>query len=78
MRIATGKICPSCARLIPKHAILCIECGNDLHTNVYAIVPDGVNYGIALGDEVRIRGLGLQKAQEVALILNRIEEPEIA
>lgn len=67
------KICPSCAGIIPRNAILCIECGRDLHTDLYAIVPDGVNYGIALGAEMRIRGLGLRKAQETALILNCTE-----
>ncbi len=78
MQIAGTKICSYCAKAIPRNAVICIECGRDLEADLYAVVPDGLTYGIALEGEIRIHGLQLRRAQEIASILNSVERQQIA
>ena len=63
------KLCPYCAELIPSKSKSCIRCGKDLQ-DAYLVVPDGVRYGIALGGEIKLHGLELKRAREIASILN--------
>lgn len=73
MIMRDDKICPYCAAAIPSQSNVCIHCGRDLQDS-FLVVPDGARYGIALGDEIKIHGLTLEKAQELAGMLNSIKE----
>ena len=82
MQNANRKLCPFCAGEIPYAFIVCNHCGRALHslrlarsktqskTDVYEIVTDGLNFGIALRGEVKIHGLELEIAQKAVAILN--------
>lgn len=82
MQSANRKHCPFCAGEIPQTFIVCNHCGRELHSlrhahskaqpkaDLYEIVHDGVNFGIALRGEVKIRDLELEKAQKIVAILN--------
>lgn len=52
MKVADAQICPFCGEPIPEIAIRCNFCENDLRSE-YSIVPDGLNFGIAFGEENR-------------------------
>ena len=51
--------------------------GAQSEADFYEIVPDGVNFGIALRGEVKIRGMELEEAQNTVAILNRVRAMEI-
>ena len=68
MGIANKKICPSCAKSIPATAILCNFCENDLRSD-YSIIPDGLNFGIAFGEEIKVHGLSLESAKRILAIV---------
>ena len=69
MGIPNKKICPSCTEPIPATAILCNFCENDLRSE-YSIVPDGVNFGIAFGEEIKVHGLSLESAKRILALVN--------
>jgi len=74
------RLCPFCAGEIPLTVSLCIHCGKELRSmkmaHPYEIVRDGLQYGIALGSEVRLHGLKLKKAQELEALLNNVLKDE--
>jgi hypothetical protein len=70
MQIAGSKICPSCGHSDSAAAILCNYCGKELRPNIYKLVRDGANFGIALKGKVVFHDLRLAKAQEVVVIMN--------
>ena len=81
MRIAGKKACPFCKEIIPASALFCLHCGRDLHSMTvadsqapgeepYQVVPDGFHFGIAFEGEIRIHGLDLKKARDLAALLN--------
>jgi len=76
------RICPFCAGEIPLAVSLCIHCGKELRSmkiaRPYEIVYDGLQYGIALGGEVKLHGLELKKAQELEALLNSVLRDEKA
>lgn len=73
MAIGGNKACPYCAVVIPLQSNICIQCGKDLQ-DAYLVAFDGMLYGIVLGDVIRIHGLTLEKAQEMAELLNSIKD----
>lgn len=48
------------------------------HPAAYEIVPDGVRFGIALGNEVNIHGMDLARAKSTVAILNSIMKSDRA
>jgi hypothetical protein len=84
MQNANRKLCPFCAAEIPQAFIVCNHCGRALHTmkvayskttpkaDVYEIVQDGIDFGIALRGEVKIHGLALETAQKAVALLNSV------
>lgn len=72
MGTAATKICPACAGVVSANSPLCDHCGRALHLDLYVIVPDGSKFGIAFEGEIRMHGLDLKKAQNLASLLNSI------
>lgn len=84
--------CPFCTGEILDAAFLCKNCGRDLHAiriayaktkalpkaDYYHIVADGSKFGIALGTEVVLHGLDIDRAQVTARILNDVMQAEKA
>jgi hypothetical protein len=78
--------CPFCMGESPLAVSFCLHCGRDLqvmqlaHSQVqakvalYQVVPDGLQFGIAIAGEVKIHGLDLRKAQDLAVLLNSVTE----
>ena len=72
-QIAGVIICDSCATTIPhiqENDLHCNHCGKLV--GLHKIVPDGFKFGIAVEGEIKIHGLDLKKAQELAALLNSI------
>ena len=67
MKVADGKVCRFCAEPIPATGIR--SCENDLRSE-YSIVPDGVNFGIAFGEEIKVHGLSLESAKRILALVN--------
>ncbi len=82
MQNANRKPCPFCAAEIPRTFIVCNHCGRELHSlrlarskaqpkvELYEIVADGQEFGIALHGKIRLHGLELEKARQIVAILN--------
>jgi len=68
-----AKICPSCTGVVTIISPLCDHCGRDLHLDLYVIVPDGLQFGIAIEGEIRMHGLDLKRAQYLVSLLNSIK-----
>jgi len=66
-------MCPFCAEIIPSPLTFCSHCGKDVQ-DLFFVVPDGTKYGIELMGEVMLHGMELERAREVASILNSVEE----
>lgn len=64
----TKHLCSSCSTLIPTNGFRCSHCGKKI--GLHTIVPDGSKFGIAVRSKIRIRGLELQRAQELISVLN--------
>jgi hypothetical protein len=71
MELTDNKHCPHCAAVIPSKSPICIHCGKDLQDSYY-VTPDGLKFGIAIKGEIKIHGLSLQRAQELADLMNSI------
>jgi len=63
--------CPYCAVLIPAKSTICINCGHELHSGLYAIVPDGSHFAISFGAEIKIHGLTRESAERILDALNK-------
>jgi len=63
--------CPYCAVIIPSNSTLCVNCGKEFHSDLYLIVPDGSEFGIAFEGEIKVHGLTLEGAKRILSILNR-------
>jgi len=87
----TGKLlCPFCRKEIPELTNWCWHCGCDLHgmkfarpkalskSSHYRIVPDGLQFAIALGGVIKIHGLELKNAESLLEILNSVMDTEEA
>jgi response regulator RpfG family c-di-GMP phosphodiesterase len=55
---------------IPAHVASCTRCGRPI--GQYIIARDGIHFGVAIGGDIKIHGLTLKKAQELASLLNSI------
>jgi|GEM_PF-2291201 len=85
MQNAVKRLCPYCAQEVPLASSCCIHCGRDLHQMMiarstsrpagpamYYVVPDGLDFGIAVAGEVKIHGLTLNKARRLVELLNSV------
>ncbi len=75
--------CRFCAEEILEEVLPCTHCGRDLvraqaasKAGRYEIVPDGTKFGIALGDEVVLHGMDVERAQSTVKILNEVLKQE--
>jgi hypothetical protein len=86
MQNAAKRYCPFCRGELSPEVSKCLHCGRDLHamklaqsqvktkTALYKVVPNGINFGIAVEGEVKIHGMDLKEAQALADLLNGIAD----
>jgi CheY-like chemotaxis protein len=70
-RAAGTIICAFCSAVLSANVSACNQC--DKPVGLYSIVFDGYTFGIALDGEIRLHGMNLKRAQELASILNSIK-----
>jgi len=63
--------CPYCAVIIPSNSTLCINCGKEFNSDLYLIVADGSEFGIAFEGEIKVQGLTLESAKRILATLNK-------
>jgi response regulator RpfG family c-di-GMP phosphodiesterase len=64
-------ICAYCLATLSTKAQTCNQCLNPIER--YTITPDRLRFGIVFNGEIKLHGLTLKKAQELASILNSIK-----
>jgi hypothetical protein len=84
MQNAAKRFCPFCQGEIPLESVACMHCERDLNamklahartqneSALYRVVPNGIKYGIAIAGEVKLHGMDLKEAQDLAALLNSV------
>ncbi len=70
MEAEREKICPHCRSLNTYIAKICIQCGKDLKYIAYQIVRCTSGWALEHKGEIKVSGLELEKALDVARIMN--------
>ncbi len=70
-------VCDHCKRYLDEEGLHCpkipsIQIQNS--ATLYEIVPDGIRFGLAFRGEIKVHGLDLENARELASILNSIAD----
>jgi|WetSurMetagenome_2_1015567.scaffolds.fasta_scaffold353648_1 hypothetical protein len=80
------RLCPFCAGEILLEVSICPHCERNLQVMkaansqpqpdaaLYQVVPDGLHFGISIAGEVKLHGLELKEAHDLAALLNRVTE----